>query len=373
MKNLRLLALALLILPTAVFAASDFSLFQGIYSTTIPTLIKPTVVSVILPGDQSYGVAVIEKASGLAQPTQSMDRYLEETNPIQIASASALIGEKNALVDHDYKTVAEFDLDADKGNAFIELKAEKAIVSDSITLSLDNYVALPHTIAIQAMVKNNWKTVVAETQLDETIVRFPETVASQWRIEFKHAQPLRLRELTVNDLSETAQKLGTEVRWLAQPGMAYAIYADARSYIHVPTTEAGQLSGKDIKPTVVELGAPVANPDFREPDKDSDGVIDLVDNCVALSNPDQKDIDGNGRGDACEDFDGDGILNSHDNCPDQPNVAQADADNDGIGDVCDKAESRLTEQNPWISWAVMGFAALLVAGIAIQTVKGKKK
>lgn len=37
------------------------------------------------------------------------------------------------------------------------------------------------------------------------------------------------------------------------------------------------------------------------PDGDADGVMDLVDNCAAAPNPDQRDSDADGRGDACDD------------------------------------------------------------------------
>ena len=73
-------------------------------------------------------------------------------------------------------------------------------------------------------------------------------------------------------------------------------------------------------------------------DTDSDGVIDLVDNCPTVSNPDQADTDGDGIGDACDvptDTDGDGIEDVLDNCPLVPNPDQADSDGDGIGDACD--------------------------------------
>ena len=40
-------------------------------------------------------------------------------------------------------------------------------------------------------------------------------------------------------------------------------------------------------------------------DSDWDGVLDVVDNCVGASNPDQSDVDGDGIGDMC-DFDADG-------------------------------------------------------------------
>ena len=58
-------------------------------------------------------------------------------------------------------------------------------------------------------------------------------------------------------------------------------------------------------------------------DTDSDGVIDLLDNCLSVANFDQLDSDGDGIGDAC------------DNCVNVANSAQSDDDHDGIGNSCD--------------------------------------
>jgi len=58
-------------------------------------------------------------------------------------------------------------------------------------------------------------------------------------------------------------------------------------------------------------------------DSDSDGLIDVADNCYTVYNPDQADYDEDGIGDAC------------DNCPHTMNDGQEDSDGDGVGDVCD--------------------------------------
>jgi len=81
-------------------------------------------------------------------------------------------------------------------------------------------------------------------------------------------------------------------------------------------------------------------------DKDKDGTADGDDNCPDWFNKDQKDIDNDGVGDACDaDKDGDGKNNDKDNCPDVYNPDQIDSDGDGLGDACD-SENNLDPCNP---------------------------
>jgi len=81
-------------------------------------------------------------------------------------------------------------------------------------------------------------------------------------------------------------------------------------------------------------------------DDDMDDVCDIFDNCPAVANTNQTDIDGDGLGDACDncpsifnddqaDSDLDNIGDICDNCPTVPNTDQTDNDLDDRGNVCD--------------------------------------
>jgi hypothetical protein len=76
--------------------------------------------------------------------------------------------------------------------------------------------------------------------------------------------------------------------------------------------------------------------DFEPDDRDNDQIGDATDNCPAVANANQADVDQDGQGDVCDnDSDNDGLPNATDNCPLVSNPAQFDTDADGIGDDCD--------------------------------------
>ncbi len=87
------------------------------------------------------------------------------------------------------------------------------------------------------------------------------------------------------------------------------------------------------------------------PDIDGDGICDgpatvtdictagpngTGDNCPIVSNADQADEDGDGRGDKCEgDMDGDGVADEVDNCIFVANTNQLNSNDTGPGDACE--------------------------------------
>ena len=81
-------------------------------------------------------------------------------------------------------------------------------------MELDDNVAPPYTTAIEAREGDRWVTVLAEEFTYDTYITFPAKTAKAWRVKFKHSQPLRIREITLQDDKLSVEKSGTEVFWL---------------------------------------------------------------------------------------------------------------------------------------------------------------
>jgi sugar lactone lactonase YvrE len=116
-------------------------------------------------------------------------------------------------------------------------------------------------------------------------------------------------------------------------------YTDGKIYRYDSTftNPPFEFSGGHLTPASIcynqqrlELAVPMYNADsvafvkdIYHPDTDSDGIVDLYDNCPTVVNPLQIDTDVDGIGDGC------------DNCPRISNPDQLDSDHDDVGDACD--------------------------------------
>lgn len=76
------------------------------------------------------------------------------------------------------------------------------------------------------------------------------------------------------------------------------------------------------------------NPASARTDTDGDGTVDCIDGCIADATKVTPGQCGCGQPDT--DTDGDGIANCRDNCVNIPNASQRDTDGDGAGDACDQ-------------------------------------
>jgi hypothetical protein len=90
------------------------------------------------------------------------------------------------------------------------------------------------------------------------------------------------------------------------------VYAQPNSY-PIRITSTGTYNGQPL-PSGGSVATAAAA--IQAPDSDADGVRDDVDNCVAVSNPDQANGDKDALGDVCDaDHDNDGKDNAADACP----------------------------------------------------------
>ena len=341
---------------------------------SVESILVPTVVEVPL------GQSRLERPEflvfdefGKITPSYYREKYTVQPAFITARSYSdlknPLLERSHALVDKDYRTGIQYDLpDSGEGSVVINLTSAQPVKSFGLNLALEQNVSLPTSIEIRSIdASGSSKIVLAKSRMFSGQVKFIPTISNSWTITLTYAQPLKINELL---LSQTDAESSVErgLRFLAQPNTSYIIYQNPDRSVGVPRVESGNLSNdKDV---LLLSKVPLqVNSRFTPSDRDGDGVPDKLDNCVSLANPDQKDIDSNGRGDVCDDWDRDGVLNSNDNCPSIPNSSKMDTDGDGIGDVCDEEESRFTEKHAWVPWVGMGTAAVVLLGLFVAVAR----
>lgn len=352
--NKYFLSFGLLALALPAITSADASAFRSYKDFTATGIVVPTVVEIPIETGVIGREVFMVTAEGTT--SEAMPNYFRKLTTRDFSvTAQTSIGSSYGLVDGNYNNIATFDLPEDRsGNVRITLTASKPIALDHLTFLLAQNVALPRSVEIRTMDK----IVLAKSPMTGEEVRFPAATASQWFVDLEYGQPLQINEILVEPAGSQVAG-GQFLRFLAEPNKKYRIYLNADRQVYVSTGEMPNLTNDQGVKKIAQL-ITVANPLFAPADTDGDKVIDINDNCINIANPDQKDVDQNGRGDACDDFDRDGVVNDQDNCTDKPNYNQSDRDGDKIGDACDPDESRLTEKYPILPWLGIGFAALVI-------------
>ncbi|MDC1205406.1 thrombospondin type 3 repeat-containing protein [Candidatus Pacebacteria bacterium] len=374
-KLITLLFVGFFFTTSGVFAqeTNPKTAFQN-YKVIPPTdVVVPTVVGVPIEGGfyKKDTFLVYENETDTYVHSYFKKEYTAE-DTVLISQTIPSNAQSYYLTDRDLDTAVDFDV-PENGNGVVRiiLNTPNSITTSQLKLNLAQYVSLPLTVEIKAHTANGLKTIVATKRMGNGIITFPETTANSWEVSFTYAQPLRVAEIALLP-SEIKTSASQTLRFLAQPNMSYEVYFNADRYVQIHTAEGGDLRS-DVGVLVLPPFETMQNPRYIPADIDDDGVRDVFDNCVRAVNPDQLDIDKNGRGDACDDFDKDGRMNNVDNCPNQPNANQSDEDGDGVGDVCDGEESRFTERHVWVPWVGMGIAGLVLLVLFMLVAIGTKE
>lgn len=359
---------------TVLAATADevVSSFKSVADISLSrTLPVQGIVSVSLPaevsGSQTFGVYNISDGKFLSHEVR---RGVSRNVPVRVTNEyGAELIQLAGIADENHGTVTDFSIPEEPstlGTVTLRYSYDTPITSSGLQMTLSQYVVRPVAVSIRADVEGAMRTVVSRMRPDSNVISFPEFTSRTWSVTLEYAQPLRFTELSFvnkNVVAETASLV-----FLAEPEKTYSLYYNPEVILEQETGERPRLSDTQgaVLATVIRVGTNTA---YRPSDSDADGIADVTDNCPRVSNVDQNDVDGNGRGDACDDFDRDGIENGRDNCSDVTNANQADTDRDGLGDACDLEESRITERYPWIVWGGLGFASLVFVVLFIVAMR----
>lgn len=370
--------IALALLGSTAFAATATevrSSFRSVATLAVPELRVPSVVEVAVPSSISVErrIGVYNVTEDVFVPYEARVTARTDAATVTVTSPRMSTDMLEQLVDANNETSVDFLLNetgATQTLTTITYTFNEPITSDTLYMSLDQYVVRPDNVTIRALVNGTMQRMAAKIVPSTNSVTFPKTVATTWEVTLEHRQPLRFTELQFVDTSRIPRE--TFVRFLAHPERTYELYYNPEVVIAQNTGEVPNV--RDVSDVLVgTVGRERANAMYTPADTDEDTIIDAVDNCPRHTNVDQTDVDGNGRGDACDDFDRDGIVNQQDNCTDLPNRDQTDIDRDGIGDACDATESRITEQYPWIVWVALSLAALIFVALFMVALKHKEE
>lgn len=321
---------------------------------------SPTIVEIPFTSNfiERFDFIIIDKTTNSFVPYFFKQEILVNELPISINTLPP-VKNINKMIDKNTHTYTDFKLpETDQGKVKIILSSHRPIKSSSLTILVDNKVALPTSIEISALVKDQNKTITTSRKISYQTIFFPLTTSSKWYITLTYSQPLRISELKLHQ-NNVVKLTGRAIRFLAQPNHAYQIFFDPDRMVKNVTEESDDLAkAQDV--LKIQDRLPKINENYSIADEDNDGVSDFNDNCVYTSNPNQQDTNNNGRGDACEDFYHHKANNSKDNYSDTQKSNKKNNTTDRISNIFDKNEDVITKSYPWVPWVGIGLATIVL-------------
>jgi Thrombospondin type 3 repeat len=356
-----LLSLSFSILSVAAVDMEDFAQKQKLET---PTLQLPTVVKAVYPKAVTQDLAIFDQDQKIQQ-LQVVPTKTETKKTTLINSNLYSNGYLENMSDQNSDTFAGFDLTQKNLKLFINFQQD--IETDYIQFDMDLEAIKDNQQPEYTVTKDGKQLFAGQGQSGR--VNLPQiTTLKEVQVEIKFPSRVKIYEIKTRQTG--VPFTSTEIYFLAKPNQTYTLYS---SPLTASFFENSYSNLKDDKNQVVAtLKSIEKNERYQTKDSDGDGILDISDNCKLVVNPDQKDLDSNKIGDACEDRDKDGVIDGKDNCPLDYNPDQKDTDNDGKGNVCDKDDSRWLQNNQSVVWIGLILVALILGVLSYITLQRTK-
>jgi Thrombospondin type 3 repeat len=357
----------------------DSSQFQKVGDIVLPNKVElPTVFKLdktYLPKADKNNIQVVNLNGQLSELYFTNDLVDSQTKRQVLLSVKALSPTKqyiNYILDKSMDSFTEFDIDKDNGQAEFEIDLEGQKELSGFWMDFSSDTKTPDFIEIKGQLGEEKFTMLAKSEFDglsykSKMIPFPKTKVDKITVKLFHSQILRISEVRPIIQDQTIVELTQSLNFLAKPGESYKVFASYNSINFSNFRTLPSDLGYQIKQAKVENI--VDNPAFTLLDIDKDGILNSIDNCPLVANPDQIDKDLNGKGDACEDRDLDGVIDASDNCLAVANPNQLDSDGDKAGDACDSLDNRFLETNTWAVPAAIGLCSILVVLVFVNRLK----
>src|SRR5690606_35198351 len=170
---------------------------------------------------ERFDFAVLNQKTNTFEPYVFSGQALD--TPVLSASSNPSFVDIKNIVDKNTKTYTDIHLPENgRGRVSINLISQKAISASSLSVLLEDNVALPNSIEISALISGQKRVVLAESEMESQTVRFPETFSNNWTISFSFSQPLRISEIKLNE-NVSNKTVVNKLRFLAQPETNYLV------------------------------------------------------------------------------------------------------------------------------------------------------